>query len=240
MDRALTNAVFNLDRDSGIQSWNKFGEIQPVWFKLALTSGEGRNQRNPNTGLATTARVEWLPLGEFKNEGDYSEGDLEFEPASKLSFGLVYNLNRQTSRVGGQTGAIFDSGATRNMETWIADALWKLQGWAISSEAFLRRARDPIVNANQKIFVGRGLNLQASYVFPSMWSPALRWTRVSPESWLETQLDDRTQWTLGLSRYIRKHKIKVQGDITLEDVKSRGTRPRLENYSYRLQLEFGF
>jgi phosphate-selective porin OprO/OprP len=239
VDRALTNATFNIDRDAGIQSWHQFNSEKPVWVKLALTSGEGRNQRSPNTGVSTTARVEWLPLGNFKDEGDYFEGDLAFESESRLSFGAVYNINRNTSRTGGQIGSIMNGGATRNIETWMTDGLWKRQGWSVAYEAFLRRARDPIVNATQNIYVGRGFNIQTTYVFPSMWSPGLRWTWITPESRFETSLDERTQTTFAITRYIKEHNIKVQADLTSEKVSARGANSAQDNMYYRVQLELG-
>lgn len=239
VDRALTNATFNLDRDAGIQSWHMLNKERPLWIKLAFTGGEGRNQRSPNTGVSTTARVEWLPLGNFKDEGDYFEGDLAYETESRLSFGATYNINRRTSRTGGQIGPIFNGGAARNIETWIVDGLWKRQGWSVASEAFLRRARDPIVNASQFIYAGRGFNLQTSYVFPSRWSPAIRWSRVTPEARYESSLDERTQTTLALTRYIVDHDIKVQADMTTERVAARGLNPSQDNLFFRIQLELG-
>lgn len=239
VDRALTNATFNLDRDTGIQSWHKFGADSPAWLKLALTSGEGRNQRNSGTGLSTTARIEWLPAGSFKDDGDYFEGDLSFEPEARYSLGAVYNYNGSNSRTSGQNGALLSGNATRNLETWILDGLWKRQGWSFSFEAFQRNAESPIVNANQVIYAGRGLNLQASHTFASKWAPALRWSIITPESGLRDVLDERTQTTVGLTRYIKKHSIKVQGDVTHESVGERSGQASMTNMYYRLQLEVG-
>jgi phosphate-selective porin OprO/OprP len=239
VDRALTNATFNLDRDTGVQSWHKFGADQPAWLKLALTSGEGRNQKNSGTGLSTTARVEWLPAGSFKDDGDYFEGDLSFEPEARYSLGAVYNYNGSNSRTSGQNGSLLSGNATRNIETWILDGLWKRQGWSFSFEAFQRNAESPIVNSNQAIYAGRGLNLQVSHTFASNWAPALRWSIITPESVLRDVLDERTQATVGLTRYIKKHSIKVQGDVTHESVAERIGQASMKNMYYRLQLEVG-
>ncbi|MBY0385578.1 OprO/OprP family phosphate-selective porin, partial [bacterium] len=63
VDRSLVNAIFNIDRDMGLQWYNQFGDEAPVWLKLAVSNGEGRANNNVNKGLSYTARLEWLPLG---------------------------------------------------------------------------------------------------------------------------------------------------------------------------------
>jgi phosphate-selective porin OprO and OprP len=63
VDRSLVNAVFNIDRDMGIQHFSEV--FENFWVKLALSNGDGRNQPNRNASLASTARAEWYPLGKI-------------------------------------------------------------------------------------------------------------------------------------------------------------------------------
>jgi phosphate-selective porin OprO/OprP len=239
VDRSLANATFNIDRDNGIQSRHQWGSESPIRLQLALSSGEGRGQPNKGTGLSTTARVEWLPLGLFKEDGDFFESDLLFESDHKLALGFSYNKNRKTYRLGGQTGEIMDNNSRRDLESFMADALWKYQGYSFSVEQFSRNAENPIISADQTIYEGTGTNFQISYVFPNMISPAIRWTQIQPKSELKDFLNERTQVAIGLSKYISRHKFKIQGDYTLETIEPRLTTGRLQNNIFRMQLEFG-
>ncbi len=77
-DRSIANTIFTIDRDFGFFAYNTIplGEKQILQVKTAISSGEGRGQLASNAGLAYTGKLEWLPLGSFKNLGNYSEGDL--------------------------------------------------------------------------------------------------------------------------------------------------------------------
>src|SRR5690606_18954440 len=104
-DRSLVNSNFTLDRDFGV-SFNlskQIGEI-PINAKAAISTGEGRAASGTDNGLAYTGRVEFLPFGNFTNDGDYSEGDIEREETPKLSIGGGYSYNDRTTREGGQLG----------------------------------------------------------------------------------------------------------------------------------------
>ncbi|MFN9066067.1 MAG: porin, partial [Bdellovibrionales bacterium] len=197
VDRSLANAIFNIDRDNGVQSRHQWGSESPFRLQLALSSGEGRGQPNKGTGLSTTARVEWLPLGLFQEDGDFFEGDLLFESDHKLAFGLSHNKNRKAYRLGGQIGEIMDNDSRRDLESLMADVLWKYQGYSISLEQFMRNAEDPTISADQTIYEGTGTNIQFSYVFPNKVSPAVRWTHIKPKSELKNFLNERTQVTVG-------------------------------------------
>jgi hypothetical protein len=239
VDRSIANATFNIDRDVGIHSRHQWGIESPFRFQTALTSGEGRGQVNKGTGLSVTTRVEWLPLGLFKEDGDYFESDLLFEDQQKVSLGLSYNNNYKTHRLGGQTGSIMDNDSRRNLESFSADFLWKFQGYALSLEHHMRNAENPIISSNQTIFEGAGSNIQFSYVLPSLVTPALRWTHIKPQSDLKDLLNERTHLTVGLSKYIHRHRLKIQSDYTHETIAPRATFGRLENNIFRLQFEFG-
>lgn len=247
VDRSLLNATFNIDRDIGLQWYNQFGSASPIWLKLAVTNGEGRARSNENKFLAYTSRVEWLPFGEFKDGGDYYEGDLAYETTPKISLGAVYSYNTGTNRLGGQTGALIDDGTgsviTRNIQTMFADFLLKYRGWAVSAEFAKRDANDPVVpisaTANGAIYKGEGISAQVSYNLPNHFAPVIRYTRLFPDDEILSVLNAKTQYTIGLTKYLNKHQVKILGDLTLEQERNSQTGVSLDNTIFRLQLEYG-
>lgn len=244
VDRSLLNATFNIDRDMGVQWYNQIGESRPFWLKLAISNGEGRANNNRNTGLAYTARAEWLPLGAFTDDGDYYEGDLAREESAKVSLGVSYQNNRKTNRVGGQIGKTFVSGVTADMETLLADFLLKYNGWALSAEYAQRQTDNPFITLSSgadAVFKGSGYHAQLSYIFTNNWSPIIRYTQVIPHNDILNFENEKTQYTLGVTKYLNHHKIKVMGDVTFEDEKERTVlaNANLQNWMARLQLEFG-
>lgn len=244
VDRSLLNATFNIDRDMGVQWYNQIGESRPFWLKFAVSNGEGRANNNRNTGLAYTARAEWLPLGAFTDDGDYFEGDLAREQSAKLSLGVSYQSNRKTNRVGGQIGKTFISGVTTDMETLLADFLLKYKGWALSAEYANRQTDNPFITLSSgadAVFKGSGYNAQLSYVFTNNWSPIVRYTHITPHDDILNFENDKTQYTVGVTKYLNHHKIKIMGDVTYEDEKERTSTvsANMNNWIARLQLEFG-
>src|SRR5690606_13977979 len=111
-------------------------------LKGAVTKGEGRNAVPSNNGLAYTGRVKFLPFGSFTNEGDDSEGDLEFEENPKRAQGTAFSKDFYATESGGQYGE--DLYGTRDLSSIIVDAIFKYRGWSASSEFIKRDADDPI------------------------------------------------------------------------------------------------
>jgi phosphate-selective porin OprO and OprP len=243
VDRSLLNATFNIDRDLGAQIHHQIGEERPFWIKGAISNGEGRATENKDNGLAYTGRMEWLPLGSFKDEGDYFEGDLSRESTPKVSLGAVYSMNKKTTRNGGQIGKQFStSGLNKDIETWFGDFLLKYQGFALSSE-YAKRTTDNAFfqdgSSDVTIYAGDALNAQFSYVTENNLEPAIRFTRLWASDETLNGENDRIQYTAGLSKYINHHKIKVQTDLSFDE-----QRNRLENlyesaWIFRAQLEIG-
>ncbi len=212
-DRSIANAAFTLDRDVGMFAyWTiPIGE-QLVQLKGALTSGEGRGALVGNNGICYTSRLEWLPFGAFANSGDFSEGDLEMEPRPRLSVAAGYSYNDGAMRTGGQLGQ--ELYAPTDMGTYIADAVLKYQGWAMSAEAFQRDSDRPITTSEtgavRFVTAGQGLNVQLSKHFRRHWEIASRYTIVRPTGEV-TALRARTEESLlGINRYLNGHRIKLQ------------------------------
>lgn len=243
VDRSLVNANFNLDRDLGAQVYHRLGEERPFWIKLAVSNGEGRASENEDNGLAYTSRIEWLPLGEFTDDGDYFEADLMREPKPKFSIGAVYSVNKKTTRPGGQLGNQFNTpGLNRDIETWFVDALYKYRGFSWQAEYAKRWTHDPVIDDSGEtvtVYKGQGFNTQMGYVFDNNIEPSVRFTKLFADR--ETLLgdNDQTQYTVGLSKYINRHRIKVQTDVSYNEVENRVLKEYSSNWSYRLQFEVG-
>lgn len=61
-----------------------------------------------------------------------------------------------------------------------------------------------------------GLNVQASYIFPKNWEIAARHSTLMPEAQVRPYVGYKTynQATLGVTKYIIGHTLKVQADIS--------------------------
>lgn len=212
-DRSIANSAFTLDRDVGLFLYGMvpFGS-QWLNFKGAITSGDGRNALVGSNGLCYTGRVEWLPLGAFRNNGDYSEGDLELEPRPRLSVAAGYAFNNLAVRTGGQLGqALY---APRDIGTFIADFVLKHKGWALSAEYFDRRCDDPLTfgidEALRYVTTGQGLNAQLSRYFGKGYEIASRYTLVEPSGEVSGLRDRTEEALLGASKYMHGHRVKLQ------------------------------
>ncbi|MDL5046382.1 porin [Oscillatoria amoena NRMC-F 0135] len=244
-DRSIVNSTFNIDRDFGLQLYynTHAGNFYYV-LRGAVSTGEGRNITASDRGLAYTGRVELLPFGQFTNGGDYFEGDLAREEKPKVSIGTTYSINQNTLRTGGQIGRFLYQ--PRDLETFMIDFLFKYQGWAFASE-FLRRNtgnQNPITDNGagdeRYVYIGQGENYQASYLFRNNFELIGRYSRVHPDSEIQLLEDETKQYTMGLSKYIRGHRLKLQADLTYEQNNwLQGTNPDLNRWLVRFQIEVG-
>lgn len=243
VDRSLLNATFNLDRDLGAQLYHRFGRERPLWLKFAISNGEGRASENQNNGLAYTTRVEWLPLGEFTNGGDYFEADLERESRPRFSVGAVYSINKKTTKPGGQLGKEFTTpGLYRDIETWFLDAIYKYRGFSWEAEYARRWTYWPVFTDGTEtvaVFKGQGFNTQFGYVFENNVEPSVRLTKLFADKDALLGADDETQYTIAISKYINKHQVKLQSDLTYAEVENRVLKNYSSNWTFRLQFELG-
>lgn len=214
-DRSLVNGKFTVDRDFGfsLNLSKKIGDM-PFNAKGAISTGEGRPASSTNNGLAYTGRIEFLPLGEFVNGGDYSEGDLEREETPKISIGGGYSYNDRTIREGGQTGKYVQNPFT--LKTGFADAIFKYQGFAYQAE-YMRRDVDNPLNMTDAdkpeetyAYKGWGLNQQASYLLNHGYEVAGRYTYLKPHQQISKFEAQTEVIELGLTKYMKAHRLKFQ------------------------------
>lgn len=239
-DRSLANALYTLDRDIGVQLHHQFrvGQVV-VRDKYAVSLGQGRNVAARDTGgFSYTARVEVLPFGEFTNDGDYFDADLEREQTPKLSLAAGYNFNDEAQRKSGTTGVFLKD--ARDLSTFFADIMFKYRGWSLSSEYLHKKSgRNPVLQDSSDFYVtGWGWNIQSGYLFRNNIEVAARYTIVEPTNAITKAglLGRVREMTLGVSKYFLHHDLKVQSDIShvRDDLKS---DPSLR---FRLKCEIAF
>lgn len=241
VDRSLLNGHFALGREMGVQLYHHFtiGDQLVIREAFSVSQGEGRNVTTGNFGgLHYLGKLEVLPLGEFINEGEYVGGDLARHSQPRLALGVSYSFNHDAVRsesIGGDYLYIDDGFYQTDISTFFVDAMFKYQGFSLLGEYAHRKAQDPWVKFSNGILTGdviaegSAVNTQAGYVFGNNYELAGRFTHVDMK-----HVSDQTQYTLGLSKYIVGHKLKVQTDLSytrFEDLPQ-------DDVMLRLQFEF--
>ena len=133
VDRSLANGEFNLDRDIGldIRSNDLFGLGGRLRYYAGLYVGEGRDHYENESlvaddaqagGLMYLARLEVLPMGDFK---DYSEVDFKRSPKPRLSLGAAYAFLDEAKGTRGILGSAPEDGGTTDYHNFTADMLLK-------------------------------------------------------------------------------------------------------------------
>ena len=246
VDRSLLNRQFNIDRDIGIQIRHHFflNNKFLIREKIAISQGEGRNITTGNLGgHQYTGRLELLPFGEFINDSEYSGSDLKREKTPKLMLAATYDFNHKAVKTRSNQGTymVTDFGFHQtDINTLFLDAMFKYNGFSFMAEYANREAEDPFARnmdgslTGEVVQVGHGLNLLTGYLFNNNWEISGRYTNVAlDENITGENLED--QYTLGLSKYIVGHKLKVQTDLSYLSVVNGS-----DELMYRLQLDVHF
>ena len=246
VDRSLLNSRFNIDRDLGIQLRHHFNLSEKFVVKEAfsIAQGEGRNITTGNIGgHQFTGRVEFLPFGNFTSKGDYSGSDLKREKNAKLAIGVTYDHNNNAVKNRSNQGSYMVTNTgfyETNINTVFIDAMFKYQGFSLMAEYADRDAGDPFAKnldgtlTGDEVQVGNGLNLQAGYLLTNDWEVSGRYTNTE----LDTNITGKkpeNQYTLGISKYIVGHKLKIQSDVSYL---SKGESNN--GLMYRLQFDIHF
>lgn len=244
-DRSIVNATFNIDRDFGFFATyeNKIFKNSYYYIKGAFTSGEGRNSVASNYGMAYTGRFEFLPFGKFTNKGDYFEGDLEREQKPKLSLAGGYHYNESAARAFGTLGR--DLLENRDLTSVIADGLFKYKGFALYTEYINRNTSNPVTkNAagtdSITVYTGYGLLVQTSYVFKNNVEIAARVAQIRPSDIAKSGSNlGADAYTVGVTKYLNKHRVKIQGNISHESFYQYPDGNKLSNWVGIFQIELG-
>ena len=239
VDRSQVNSIFNIDRDIGVHLHGQF-QAGPVVIRpiFAFTKGEGRNIIVNNMGGFS-----------YTGKGDYFEADLKREQKPKLSIAASANYNQGAAR-DKQTGTFLIDTAGEYMAndllTILGDVMFKYKGFSLLAEAGYKQillksgqslsvTDSTIVSADGKTYqTGWGVSAQAGYLFKHNIELAARYSHVVPD-WSKS-FTGANEYTIGLSKYVIGHKLKVQTDVTLVDEFD------TSDYfmRYRLQCEIAF
>ena len=236
VDRSLVNSRFNIDRDMGVHVLHKTSLGDMVMKEhISISMGEGRNITSSNAGgYDYTARVELLPFGEFTSKGDYFGSDLSREKNHKLSVGATLDFNDGASRSRGQLGSfVYDANndlVNNNLTSVFVDAMYKYRGFSVASEYANKKGETGIAGFG----TGTGFVAQAGYLYNSNIETSFRYTVIDPDNALSA-LDQQTQYTFGLSKYVVGHNLKIQSDISYSDFEGADNE-----MLYRFQVEVAF
>jgi hypothetical protein len=246
VDRSILNSRFNIDRDIGFQLRHHFTIFKKFVVReiFALSQGEGRNVTTGNLGgHQYTSRIELLPMGNFTSKGDYSGSDLKREPTPKLAVGITYDHNNNAVRTRSNMGSYMetDNGFYEtNINTLFIDAMFKYNGFSLMAEYADRDAKDPIAKnsdgteTGDVVQVGTGLNIQTGYLFKNNWEVSGRYSNAKLDKNITGAMLE-SQYTLGLSKFIVGHSLKVQSDLSFIDIANQG-----DQVLYRLQFDIHF
>ncbi|UNY99570.1 OprO/OprP family phosphate-selective porin [Zhouia spongiae] len=246
VDRSILNATFNIDRDLGLQlrHHTNFGERFVMREIFSVAQGEGRNVVTGNIGgYQYTGRLEFLPLGLFENKGDYTGGDLNREETPKLMIGASYDFNNNAVKTRSNQGSYMetDNGFHEtNVTTFFADLMFKYKGFSVMAEFANRDADDPYAKnsdgtlTGDVVQIGNGVNVQGGYLLKSNWEVSARYSNIELDKAI-TGKEEQNQYTLGLSKYIAGHKLKVQTDLSYMDIANIN-----DQLMWRLQLDVHF
>ncbi|MDD1524972.1 porin [Riemerella anatipestifer] len=242
-DRSINNAMFNIDRDFGFQAIynntkaNEFGYS----LKAAITTGEGRNFNDKTDGLAYTGRVELYPLGAFKNNGEFFEGDLQREPTPKIYLGGTYHFNQRSNFSQGQRGKeLLES---RDLQSILLDGMMKYNGWTATVAYMSRSTSNPLThNADFSkvipVAAGHGYDTQLSYIFPKNWEVIGRFSQMTPNKTIQNLIPKQNQLSFGITKYIWEHAFKAQVEVSKNNFLYIDGR-KDNNWYARFQVEIG-
>ena len=247
VDRSKLNSNFNIDRDMGAQLRHKFtlGENFTVREMVSVSQGEGRNVTDPNLGgYQYTSRIEILPFGSFASKGDYVGSSVKREEKPKLAIGGTYDMHDRAVKNKSNLGSymVNDAGYFEtDITTIFGDMMFKYGGFSMMGEYAVRSAaQDSALNVDgtttgDVVAVGTGMNFQMGYMFKNNWEVAGRYTLTQWDIDV-TGKEAQTQYTFGVGKFFKGHKLKVQSDVTYSETVDNPDSQLI----YRLQFDLHF
>lgn len=241
VDRSLLNSRFTLNRDIGLQLHHKTNLGNEFLLKeiFAFSQGDGRNITTGNFGgFQYTGRLEFLPFGEFS---DYVGAALDRYQTPKLAVGVTYDYNNNAVKTRSNLGSyLFTENGFHETDitTFFADFILKYKGFSLLGEFAQRDADNPVAREEDGtptgavVNVGNAFNIQGGYLFANNIEVTGRFTRVK-EDFTGSLFSEEKQYTLGVSKYISNHKLKVQTDLSFND----SALPGVDKFMYRLQVD---
>ena len=169
---------------------------------------------------------------------------LKFEEKPKFSLGFVYDFNNDAVKTRSNQGSYManDTGGfyATNISTFFIDTMYKYKGFSFMGEYANRDAADPFAKnedgtlTGAKVEVGSSVNLQTGYLLSKTVELSGRYTNIEWDKSVTGKGSDN-QYTIGLSKYIVGHKLKVQTDVSYTDIGF-----KTNQLLYRVQVDIHF
>lgn len=227
VDRTLSTAEFNLDRDVGLVLFSDdlLGLGQRLRYAVGVFGGDGRNRIGTNVGLLYSARLRVSPFGEFD---DKFEGDPDRSPTFRLAFGGAIARNIATNRPRSTTGTPFRL-ANFNYTHAAGDMHAKWNGFSLLSSIYWRQA-DLGTDASGTPTAAISGNVSGSAVteysrsgfgwfvqggaYVTNWLElTARWGDLYPLGPTDPALIRQREFGGGFNLMFMKHDLKIQSDV---------------------------
>lgn len=231
IDESTTNNLFRLDRDFGFQFFGNFGRKFIFKPTFSIASGEGRNYTAIDVQhLDYTTKIEFLPTGEFANNGEYSMQDFVREPKPKIAIAFAYDFNNKPSLQKSQNGGNYIADSLRkNVHTIYANAILKYKGATTTVGYIFRKSVNNVIYlAGQSFYIG------TSYLFKKKVEIGARFNRSF--SGKIGNINTINEYTFGISYYVFKNAFKLQTNYNLIDNKTTNTLSG--NWCFQAQFAF--
>lgn len=130
------------------------------------------------------------------------------------------------------------------MTSILLDAMFKYKGLSFQTSFMQRTAQNPITvnpnnnNETQFVFVGNGFDTQLSYIFDNNYEVISRFSHQKPFQSIENLTPQNNQYTLGITKYIWEHALKIQAELTKTNL-NHFNNTKQENWYLRFQVEIG-
>lgn len=219
IDRDLLSVEFTRGRDIGIMADGHLRGGRLQYMAGVFNGNPASRAGNENEKYQYNARITWNPWGPVL----YREGDFESKDRPLLAVGAQFEHNDRHGT----------SERVNDFRTTIlgADVVLKYRGASLFAEYFGRH-RDLEVGPSYR---SDGWHAQAGYfLVKGRLEAAARHARFDPGPAAED--GDVKETGLALNYFVRKHTLKVQGDVRRLDDGSRGTR----SHEARLQTQIMF
>jgi len=133
-----------------------------------------------------------------------------------LSIAAGYSLNQKAVKNMGQRGDnLIDP---HDISSAFADMIIKYQGLALYVEYMHRSAKgtawDGLPADNRYVLTGQGFTTQVSYLLGRNYEVATRFSMVYPDEEIALSEPKSRMATLGFNKYLNKHKVKLQLNIS--------------------------
>jgi hypothetical protein len=212
VDRDILSSEFTRGRDVGVQLSGLLGG--KLEYKVGVFNGNPASRvNNENDKYQLDARVTYMPFGEYK----YTESDFETKdrPLLAVAGQLEHNDQHGSSNADDLKTVI-----------WGADLAFKFRGFSAFAEYFSRDRE----HETGTTFESPGFHVQAGmFLIRDKVELAARYAWFDPNDTVPH--NDHTETGAALSYFIKKHLLKVQGDVRRIEDEARGT----EDHEVRLQ-----